>query len=69
MKKTLLTLLLACLGWSGAQAVPAYPGKIRFTQPDGTTLWIQQKGDEFAHQAYTEDGYPLLMDTKSGCYM
>ena len=32
-----------------ASAVPAYPGKRTYTQPDGTTLTLSLRGDESLH--------------------
>ncbi len=55
MKKityTLLSLLIA----TAAMAVPAKPGGITYTQPDGTTLTIFQHGDEFFHYTTLADG-------------
>lgn len=44
-------------------AVPAYPGLINFSQPDGSKLNIYLRGDEKVHWAETEDGYSLLYDS------
>lgn len=41
-------------------AVPAYPNPIKIKQPDGTTLTITLKGDEWKKWASTPDGYTLL---------
>lgn len=65
MKKALLSLtLFLSLATGSAVAVPAQPGKIRVKQPDGTWLTIVLRGDEYAHTAYTEDGYPLTLDSQ-----
>lgn len=42
-----------------AQAVPAYPGLIPMTQPDGTVVNVQLHGDEHGSYMLTEDGYLL----------
>lgn len=42
-----------------AQAVPAKPGVLKVTAADGTTLSVRLVGDEYFHQYFTEDGYPL----------
>lgn len=42
-----------------AQAVPAKPGVLKVTGADGTTLSVRLVGDEYFHQYFTEDGYPL----------
>lgn len=64
MKKTLLSLLIAVYGLNWAMAVPAKPGKICVWQPDGTYVTIILRGDEYAHTAYTEDNYPLTINTQ-----
>ena len=46
------------------QAVPAYPGIIRTTQPDGTVVEIVMRGDERGHRTYTTDGYLLIRDAE-----
>ena len=45
-----------------ANAVPAYPYPIKIQQPDGTTLTVILKGDEFNHYQTTEDGYFIKKD-------
>lgn len=69
MKKGLLSLSIAlAFGLEGAMAVPAKPGKIRVQQPDGTYVNIELRGDEYSHTAYTEDGYPLALDSHGKRY-
>lgn len=52
-----------------AIAVPAYPGLVNFSQPDGSKLNIYLRGDEKVHWAETEDGYSLLYDSQGYlCY-
>lgn len=41
-------------------AKPAYPGLQTITTKDGETLKVRLTGDEFFHQYFTEDGYPLV---------
>lgn len=48
MNKTLLSLLLLCIGLS-LYAVPAYRGWQTKTQPDGTTVQVRLNGDETYH--------------------
>lgn len=43
-----------------AMAVPAKPGLINFSQPDGSVIKVQIHGDEFHHFYTTEDGYFLV---------
>jgi len=45
-------------------AVPASPYPFKITQPDGTEITIRLRGDEFFKYKTTEDGYPLIADTK-----
>ena len=45
-----------------AWAVPALPGVIKNTQPDGTTINVRLHGDEFYHYYTTEDGYTIVKD-------
>lgn len=51
-----------------SMAVPAYPGLIRVTQEDGTTLNVQRIGDEYHNLLLTDDGYPLLFNAQSRNY-
>lgn len=51
----LLSAVLFCL-WQIASAVPAKPGKVKFTQPDGSTVTIILHGDEWFHYATDEMG-------------
>lgn len=50
-----------------AFAVPAYPFPVTITQPDGTTLSVILKGDEFHHYHTTEDGFLIVKD-KDGIF-
>lgn len=59
MKKIKLLFLTAllCAFVHQATAVPAYPFPIVVNQPDGTSITVMMKGDEFHHYYLTEDGY------------
>jgi len=46
----------------GINFCPAYPGKIVYTNPDGSTINIFLKGDESLHWAKTVDGYTIIQD-------
>lgn len=61
MKKIFLALILSLSAWC-AFAVPAYPEKVVFTQPNNRdiTVTIYLKGDEKVHWAETVDGYSLM---------
>ena len=54
MKKILATLALLLGALHILSAVPAYPGKIQVTQPDGSVITIRIHGDEWYHYA-TDD--------------
>lgn len=57
MKKTITAILAAlfCLSLT-VFAVPAKPGKMLVTQPDGSTVTIQVHGDEWFHYVTDADG-------------
>ena len=54
--KKILFLFVACLFAIAANAVPARRGWQTRTQTDGTTIEVQQMGDEFYHYWITRDG-------------
>jgi M6 family metalloprotease-like protein len=68
MKKNLILALVALLaGYQFMTAIPAYPGKIVYIQPDGTRIVIQRHGDEFGH--WTTDGSGrLVVESPDGFY-
>ena len=47
--KKISSLILALLLCIASYAVPAWRGRITYTQPDGSTIVIQKHGDEFFH--------------------
>lgn len=55
--KRFLALILFGLSCAGLWSVPARPGKILATQPDGTTIEVEISGDETFHYTATTDGY------------
>lgn len=59
MKKALLSILASGLALT-VLAIPAKPGLVKFTQPDGSQVEIQIVGDEFGHVAYSSDGLVVL---------
>lgn len=66
-----ITSIAAALAFASATpeaalAVPAYPRPVTVTQADGSTLTIQQVGDEFAH--YTVDVNNNLLVDVNGVY-
>lgn len=62
----MMAMALAFLFAGETMAVPAYPGKMRIQQPDGSYITIRLQGDEHFHMSYTEDGYPLLRNEQTG---
>ena len=63
MKKILAIAMLAL--WTlGMQAMPAKPGFRTYTQPDGKTLTLQLKGDEWGSWFETASGVRYTMDSK-----
>ena len=69
MKKLLLTgLLMLGAASQCLYAVQARRDVVRtVTQPDGSTLQIGLRGDEFAHCFVTTDNVPVIQD-KDGCW-
>lgn len=68
LSRWLLILAVSAIGALAARAIPAYPGPIKVTQPDGTTLTIQLQGDEHGYMAYTDDGFPVVQNAQTGAY-
>ncbi|HPT02785.1 MAG TPA: M6 family metalloprotease domain-containing protein [Bacteroidales bacterium] len=71
MKKNLRLVFLSCFLVAGlminhALAVTAYPKQINYNQPDGTSLTVQMRGDEWIHWAETTDGYTVLSGQNNG---
>lgn len=62
----LITALAACA--ASALAVPALRKPITVTQPDGSTITVQLRGDERAHCYLSEDGYLLVNDNDAFYY-
>lgn len=62
MKKNILTAVIALLLPLAAFAIPAKPGRITYTQPDGTTIGIYIHGDEWFHWVTDENGNYLEAD-------
>ncbi len=59
MKKILTFAAAAMLAAIVANAIPAKPGLLTITQSDGTTVQVQQLGDEFHHSLATADGLTI----------
>lgn len=65
-----LFTLGACvvIGTASALAVPAKPTPIKFTQPDGSAVTVQLRGDERHHWYQTLDGYVLVNENNTLYY-
>ena len=61
MKKISLLFLLFTISLM-TKAVPAFPEKVNFTQPNGEQVTVIMQGDEFVKFARSEDDYTLLYD-------
>jgi len=46
-------------------AAPAFQGKRTFTQPDGTVITYQNRGDEHLHWSESEDGEIILYNKET----
>ena len=62
MRKILVTLALLAGAFYTLFAVPAYPGKIKVVQPDGSVITIQIHGDEFFSYVTDERGQVVAQD-------
>ena len=62
MKKLFLAFVVSFLSIVSIYAVPAYPGLITTTQPDGTTISYYLRGDESFSFKMSEDGYLLALN-------
>lgn len=65
MKRILIAIIAAVLSGLVMKAVPAYPGPVKYRQPDGSVIEIVLHGDEYYHYttcngkvvALGEDGF------------
>lgn len=60
MKKILLSIAFAFIGFASAFAAKAHPGFATITQSDGSQLSIRLNGDEHSHWYTTSDGVLLV---------
>lgn len=59
-----LQILLMLFLSSNAYAIKAYPHPVVITQPDGSTLSVVLRGDEFKKYKTTVDGYLIRLNSK-----
>ncbi len=64
-KRLLAILCMVVISHTMTKAIPAYPGVIQTTQPDGTVIEIVLQGDEHCNWATTTDGYTLLRNEEN----
>ena len=64
MKKIFTLVFLLLFSTLPLLAGPAYPGRIEYTQPDGSKINIYLHGDEFGHYATDETGNILEQDAE-----
>ena len=64
MKNMMLAALVLLIS-NSVFAGPAFPGRIVFTQPDGTTIGIHLHGDEFYHWM-TDDQGNIVVEDENG---
>ena len=62
MKKNLILGILLMLCTLSLTAGPARPGRIVYTQPDGTTIGIHLHGDEYCHWMTDDNGNVVVGD-------
>ena len=62
MKKNIILAFVLLFSTLSLLAGPAYPGRIVYTQPDGSTINIYLHGDEFGHYATDDAGNFLEQD-------
>ena len=60
--KRFTAIAVMCLVCLVMQAIPAKPGFRKYTQPDGTTLVLEQKGDEWGSWFESASGQKYQMD-------
>ncbi len=65
---TLLAASILCLFRVPVHAVPAFPGEISYTQPDGTVVKYHLRGDEHRHWMESAEGY-ILEKAENGYLM
>ena len=61
-KRVILALALLLAGLQIMNAIPAYPGKFVYTQPDGKRIVLQRHGDEFGHWLTNASGKVVRLE-------
>lgn len=67
MSRRIFLAALALAAAAAIEAVPAYRGALKATQPDGSVITFYLHGDEHSHVCVSADGYRLLQDA-AGAY-
>lgn len=47
---------------SPALAIPAYPGAVEVAQPDGATITLRLRGDEWLHWHEDAEGFAIVLE-------
>lgn len=66
MRRIITALACLCIALEGF-AIPAKPGFRSYTQPDGTTLVLEQRGDEWGSWFVDKSGNKYTIDNQ-GCF-
>ena len=69
MRTAVLSLLLFIVLPAVSRCVPASPAGVRALQPDGTSITIFSRGDEFHHWNEDGQGYTILKDTATQAWL
>ena len=63
MRKNLFLMLLLLSSSAFVLSDPAWPDSVLVHQPDGTNLWVFDRGDEFYNWIESTDGYVITRNT------
>lgn len=67
MKRLTIVLIIMMLGSVCSYAIPAYPYKVKVTQPDGSTLIVKAHGDEYGHW-FTDESGTVMQQYEDGWF-
>ena len=68
MKKRWFLFMVTLLVFAQSFAIPAHPGSVKVTQPDGSFVTIRLHGDEYLNYTTTVDGYSVVKNAQ-GAYV
>jgi len=61
-----ISMVFAFFAASESEAIPASPFPFTVTQPDGTTLSLYRRGDEFRNWIENAEGYTMIKNEATG---